>query len=179
MTDSLIFCYGLELNFALLHCTVGGSRPLSCGIGHALGYRRCWDVSGHLPNVRPTAGAVLHGVLAQLTAEQFQRLECARLIPMLYQWRKVAVVLPTGRRRQARMLWCPKGYPPGWPNPQVWQEVVLGALEHGLPDLAIEELLAVRPNDRAALLQRWGKPWLSQRQRHGWRSPLQRGLDVA
>lgn len=155
MSESLVFCYGLELNSALLHCTIGGPRPLSLGPAHVPGLQQCWDASGHLPNVRSVAGAVLHGALVPLLSEQLQRLQSARLTPLLYQWRKVAAVLPSGRRRHAQLLWCPKGRPPGRPNPQVWQEVVLGALEYGLPDRAIEELLAIRPNDRQAVLQRW------------------------
>ncbi len=179
MADTLIFCYGLELNFSLLHCTIGGPRPLSFGTGHVPGLQHCWDASGHLPNVRPVAGAVLHGAIVHLLPEQLQRLQSARLTPLLYQWRKTAVVLPTGLRRRAQLLWCPKGRPPGRPNLQVWQEVVLGALEQGLPDRAIEELLAVRPNDRLAVLQRWGAPWPARGRATGLRLAASGGLDAA
>jgi hypothetical protein len=159
MTDTLIFVYGLELNFTLLHCIVGGPKPSAVAVARVLGLGQCWDAAGHLPNVRPTAGAVLSGVLLQLTPEQRQRLNSARLVPLLYQWRRAAAVLANGRRRQVQLLWAPKGHPPGRPNAAVWQEVVLGALQQGLPDQAIEQLLALRPNDRAAVLQRWQGPW--------------------
>ena len=176
MAHTLIFAYGLELNLSLLHCIVGGPKPSPGPVARLLGYRQCWDAAGHLPNVRPTAGAALDGVLLALTPEQRQRLESARLVPLLYQWRAVVVGLANGHRRRAQLLWCPKGQPPGRPNRSVWEEVCVGALQQGLPDAAIESLLALRPNDRAGVLQRWGGAWPAQPPQPWWQ---QEGLDAA
>lgn len=163
-----LFCYGLDLNLTLLHCIVGGPKPRCHGRARLVGYTLAWSVLGHLPTAA-LAGPqdVLEGALTRLDAEQRSRLETSRLVPALYQWRRVVVTSPQGRSCWAQLLWAPQaGLGPGSPNSSVWGEVVIGALERGLPAATIEALLALRPQERRRLLGRWGGPWPRQAPRH-------------
>lgn len=155
---TLVFCYGLELNLALLHCTVGGPRPKSAGRFRLLGFSRSWNVACSLPNLTPTAGGLVEGIAVNLNREQLQRLETARLMPALYRWRRVALVGSLGRRRRALALWCPSHQANGTPAQSLWQELVIGALQQGLSDAAILQLLTLRPNDWPVIERCWGRP---------------------
>jgi len=160
MKDStLVFCYGLELNLTLLHCVVGGPKPVAAGCARLRGFSRAWNVAGHLPNLAVHADGLVEGALVRLTAIQFQRLSGARLVPALYLWRRVTVMGPLLRRRQALTLWSPQGHTSGAPGLSVWSEVVLGALQQGLSDAAILDLLRLRPNDRLEIERRWARPF--------------------
>lgn len=157
--DTLLFCYGLELNLTLLHCIVAGPKPRCHGRARLLDHTMAWNVLGHFPNALPANGSVLEGALTILGPQQLQRLQSSRLVPMLYGCRYRLVVTPQGRRRRALVFSSPDRRPSGTPTFSLWSEVALGGLERGLPDGAIEVLLAARPNDRQRLLRRWGGPW--------------------
>lgn len=170
---TLLFCYGLELNINLLHCIVGGPKPKPSGPSRLLGFARSWNVGCQLPNLVPAAGGVVEGVTVALTDEQCSRLEGARLVPLLYQWRQVALLGPWGRRRWARALWCPSGGLNSTPPLAIWQEVVIGALQQGLSDATVLELLALRPNDGPAVQRYWGRrlPVLPAHPLQDWEAP--------
>lgn len=158
-SSTLLFCYGLELNLTLLHCIVAGSKPSCHGRARLLDHTMAWNVLGHFPNALPANGCVLEGALTRLEPQQLQRLLSSRLVPMLYRCQRRTVVTPQGRWRRALVFSSPDRRPSGTPTFSLWSEVVLGGLERGLPDGAIEALLAVRPNDRQQLLRRWSGPW--------------------
>lgn len=158
-SPTLLFCYGLELNLTLLHCVVAGLKPSCHGRALLLDHTMAWNVLGHFPNALPARGSVLEGALAQLEPQQLQRLQSSRLVPLLYRCRHRTVVTPQGRHRRALVFSSADTRPSGTPTFSFWSEVVIGALERGLPDGAIEALLAARPNDRQQLLRRWSGPW--------------------
>lgn len=179
-SSRLLFAYGLEMNSALLHCVVAGPKPSGSGVFRVNDLKLTWSTSGHLPNLEPQDGAVTHGTLIRLDATQLQRLASSRLVPLLYRWHAVRAIDHRGRSHRAITLWCPDASGPGHPSLGPWRETVLGGLEQGLPDAAIKELLAARPNDRRVILQAWDGPF-SVRQPDPWQAldQLQEIADAA
>lgn len=179
-SSRFLFAYGLEMNSALLHCVVAGPKPSGSGVFRLHGYKLTWSASGHLPNLERRDDAVTRGTLIHLNATQLQRLASSRLVPLLYRWQPVQPIDNRGRSRSAITLVSPGATGPGHASLGPWRETVLGGLEQGLPDAAIEELLSARPNDRRVILQAWDGPF-AVRQPDPWQAldQLQEIADAA
>lgn len=144
---SLFFLYGIELNSTLLHCLVAGPKPSCQARAQLLGHQLTWTAAGHLPNLSRHPDGLVEGILVRFSPAQRQRLEAARLVPVLYQWRTVTVLTDAQRRRRALCLQAPAEPALASPPGTLWRELVVGALEQGLRPSYIEQLLALRPND--------------------------------
>lgn len=143
-----VFFYGLELDTRLLHCLVAGKKPRIISIAKLLGYRFSWSAGGQQPNLKRATDGFVDGILVNLSSEQIQRLEAARLVPQLYQWRVVTIVDQNNKRRRARLLFSPQAVESGrLPPHESWARLVDSAIDVGLSDAAITAHLQARPND--------------------------------
>lgn len=169
---NLIFSYGLDLNLTLLHCVVGGPKPRCHGRSTLIGHQLVWNVSGHLPGIVRLPEAAVEGAITGLTDLQLQRLETSRLVPALYRWHRVPLTTRAKRRRWLPTL-VPAQTPSGPSSPSFTAlcEVVTGAIERGLSDVVIEQLLALRPLDRSRILSRTNVPWPDQPPLEWWELP--------
>lgn len=146
----ILFSYGSDLNLSLLHCMVGGTKPLCRGWALLHGFRRTWNTCGHLPGIEPCPTDVTTGAVTVLTRQQLMRLEQCWMVPALYRYIGKKEVRIRGVRRQWARVYAPtKPLHNGFPSFSSWRETCIGAKQRGVPDFAIQELLNARPNDLA------------------------------
>lgn len=146
-----VFSYGLDLDLSLLHTILGGPKPCCGGPAWLPGYTRSFSVSGHLPGLTAREGGAVEGAITLLAAEQVQRMAGWLLS---YRAQRFTTATRDGLQSPAWVFlpsWA--WHRPGSPSLVTLQAVFRGAVDRGLSDATLKQLLAWRPCDRTQLLQ--------------------------
>ena len=150
-----VFSYGFDLDLSVLHTIIGGPKPICDGLVELSGFSRTFGVSGHLPGLVAKEDGSVSGALTMVTAEQLQRMD-AWLLP--YKRWRMATSRCSGLLGQA-WVYLPVVvlHEYGRPSLATLQTLCRGAVDRGLNDQSIQQLMGWLPCQQNQLLQAMGK----------------------
>ncbi len=131
------FAFGSNMDLAQMRERCPASKPLSAALLRGWRFR----ITRHgYATVVPEAGAAVHGLLWDLTAQDEARLDAYEgTAEGLYSKIRLAAELPTGGSVNA-MVYTMNDAEPGDPMPGYLEDVIAAAKGHHFPQAYLEEL---------------------------------------